>query len=106
MTITWDKSLETGIKLMDEDHYSIVVEYNELNDMKTLCDRDVYYSVLTGFLEKYIRVHFKQEEALQEEVAYPFIEGHKKYMNSLKQKLNNILMAITITIDKKKTLRN
>ncbi len=91
MKIKWDKSFETGIKLMDEEHFSIVVEYNVLNDLRTLYDRDVYYSVLVGFLEKYIRVHFKHEEDLQKEMLYPYSEAHKKIHKDFKDEINKYI---------------
>ena len=91
MKIKWDKSLETGIKLMDDDHFSIVVEYNVLNDLRTLYDRDVYYSVLVGFVEKYIRVHFKHEEDLQKEMLYPHLEAHRKTHEHFKAETNKYI---------------
>jgi hemerythrin len=68
----WNKSLETGIKHIDEQHKELFRQAEILVD-KTQANR--IESTMT-FLRGYVGKHFRDEEAFQKMIRYPKFEFH------------------------------
>lgn len=77
MTISWDNSLETGIKVIDDQHMRIIAYINELEEAKRNHDQEIVAEVLQDCID-YTQSHFTFEESLQEEAGYEFSKPHKK----------------------------
>ena len=70
----WNKSLETGILAIDEQHKELFKQADVLFDQKN-ADR---VPQTLQFLEKYVEKHFKDEQLLHLKSRYPKLEQHKK----------------------------
>lgn len=77
MAIEWKTNLETGLKVIDDQHRELFRRFNKLLEA---CNsgkgRDEVMKVLL-FLDDYIRSHFSEEEALQRKFNYP---GHPAHL--------------------------
>ena len=70
----WSKSFETGVPLMDEQHQELFRQLDKLAD-KTQADS---VPQVLDFLGRYVDKHFRDEERLQLNGAYPQRLEHKK----------------------------
>lgn len=77
MAIVWDKNLEIGIKVIDQQHMRIVEFINDLEVAKKNNDQKAIADVLNDCVD-YTLSHFAFEESLQEEAGYKFCKPHKK----------------------------
>ena len=73
----WTNDLDTGIKVIDNQHRRIVDYINELHSANESGDPAVINHVL-GELVDYTLSHFSFEEELQERANYPFFKAHKR----------------------------
>ena len=74
MKALWNKSFETGILAIDDQHKELFRQVAILFD-NTNADR---VPKLLDFLEKYVEKHFNDEQQLQLKSQYPNKESHKK----------------------------
>lgn len=82
-TITWSSKLNTGVKKIDEQHRRLVKLVNNLvaGIQEGFAD-DITDGICRELIE-YTNYHFRDEEMLMEEVAFPDIEAHKQKHASL-----------------------
>jgi len=74
----WDKRLETGNAQIDEQHKALVDALNNLHAaMKQGKGKDEVAKILV-FLRDYTVSHFKMEESLMDQSAYPAAPSHKR----------------------------
>ncbi len=77
MGILFDKSLETGNSLIDDQHRELIDRVNKLSEScDTSTEKNVAVQTL-DFLMDYTEFHFRAEEKLQEESGYPQLQAHK-----------------------------
>ncbi|NLM83947.1 MAG: hemerythrin family protein [Clostridiales bacterium] len=88
----WDKTLETGIESIDAQHRELFRRIDMLSDKSN----DKKTVEMLAFLEEYVHVHFRDEEALQARSKYPKAAEHKGYhaayvdiIRKLKERLQN-----------------
>jgi hemerythrin len=74
----WNSKLETGIKIIDEQHMTLVDMVNRLMTELNAGKRDFVVSETIDFLEAYILLHFTEEEILQKNIKFTFYDEHKK----------------------------
>jgi hemerythrin len=82
--LEWDKGLETGNEIIDNQHRELVRLTGVLVEA---CAEDKSSEVLGGalaFLADYTVRHFADEEALQLECGFPEYEAHKKLHEDFK----------------------
>jgi len=73
----WEKQLMTGVKEIDVEHLTLIETVDELYEaMQSGKGKEEVKGVM-NFLQNYVRIHFKHEEALQVEYNYPALEAHK-----------------------------
>ena len=75
--IQWNKSLETGIELIDEQHKRIVDYINDLRVAQTKGDRNAVAKTIDDVID-YTQSHFGFEEVLLADAEYPLLNAHKK----------------------------
>ncbi|HET6350681.1 MAG TPA: bacteriohemerythrin [Coriobacteriia bacterium] len=68
--LQWDSSLDTGHKLVDEQHRSLLALIGEVFDASRSFDVDITARALEA-LSSYVVVHFDAEESLMREHGYP-----------------------------------
>ena len=70
----WNKSLETGIAAIDDQHKELFRQAKILFDGSN-SDR---VSQTLHFLEDYVQKHFRDEQSMHIKARYPKLEQHKK----------------------------
>lgn len=78
MYAEFDESLVTGNEMIDSQHKELIAKINSLVES---CEKDggkIAATKMLNYLAEYTEFHFNAEEKLQEEIAYPGIEEHKK----------------------------
>jgi methyl-accepting chemotaxis protein len=76
----WNKSLETGIELIDEQHMELFRQIEILLDS----GKAGRVNETLDFLEKYIAKHFSDEQDMHVKSKYPKAAKHKKYHEAYK----------------------
>ena len=77
MPIIWNRTLETGIEVIDSQHRRIVAYINALEDARIAKDRTRIGSIIEQLVD-YTQSHFGFEESLMEEAHYKFLKPHQK----------------------------
>lgn len=78
MSIIFDKSLETGNEQIDSQHKELIARVNKLTEeCSEGKEKNVAVQTL-DFLMDYTVEHFRDEEKLQEEHAYPLLAAHRE----------------------------
>ncbi|MGD9568586.1 MAG: bacteriohemerythrin [Sedimentibacter sp.] len=97
MAYSWDKTLETGNMVIDEQHKSIIEAINNLLDA---CSKGKGRSELEStlkFLQDYVVKHFNDEEKLQIKSNYPDYKAHKEKHEAFKKTVNEIVQEFNNT---------
>lgn len=77
MAILWQENLETGLKIIDDQHKELFHRFNKLLEACNAGQgRDEVMKVIL-YLDSYIRTHFADEEALQLRYGYPGYPDHR-----------------------------
>jgi len=77
MNIQWTDDLETGFARIDEQHKELL---KKVDDLLTACQNGHGKEAVADtikYLERYIKEHFRDEERVQKENAYPEYNVHK-----------------------------
>ena len=78
--VTWDASYEVGIEKVDKQHKHLVSLTNELYNacLGEKGELEEKFKEVMKELVEYVMIHFKDEEAIMEEIDYPDIAEHKQ----------------------------
>ena len=110
MTYEWDKNLESGNDLIDNQHKQLFAALNKLVLAYQLGSGPEKLNETIEFLIAYTLKHFQDEESLMEEFSHTDKAVHKNYHNEFKRTVgdlsqrlakegyNNALMESTIKI--------
>lgn len=90
MAYNWDKSLETGNAVIDEQHKSIIKAINNLLDACGTGKGRMEVENTLIFLKDYVVKHFNDEENLQIKSNYPGFKSHKEKHEAFKKTVNDI----------------
>ena len=91
--LKWSDKYSLNVAEIDEQHKKLVSLVNAMYDaMHAGKGRDMIGSVIAEFLD-YTRYHFKTEERLLRQHAYPGYEEHKEMHDGLSRKANSIKEA-------------
>lgn len=86
----WEKQLMTGVQEIDVEHRTLIETVDALQDaMRSGKGKEEVLGTL-NFLQNYVKIHFKHEEALQVEYDYPFIAGHKMMHEEFVNQVSNL----------------
>ena len=101
MTITFDNNLITGNETIDTQHKELI---DRIQQFVTACesgDGKIKAIKMLDYLDAYTDFHFKEEETLQEKVAYPELVNHhakheefKKTIQELYEYFSDRLQAV------------
>ena len=89
----WTEELETGNTEIDRQHRELIDTINRLLEACSQGRGRTEIENTLGFLEKYITCHFTDEEALQRQSGYPDYNNHKRYHDSFRQVVSQIVAA-------------
>ncbi|MDR3349418.1 MAG: hemerythrin family protein [Acidaminococcales bacterium] len=84
MPYEWDKSLETGHKMIDNQHKQLVAALNALIAACRSGQGHAEVANTMEFLAAYTIKHFADEEKLQAQYDYPCYLDHKRYHEEFK----------------------
>lgn len=97
MAYLWSKELETGNKMIDQQHQQLIQCINNLLDACSQGKgRDKILETLQ-FLQSYTQKHFTDEEALQKRYGYPDQVNHKRYHETFKKTVADIVNEMKTT---------
>ncbi len=74
----WSKDIETGIRLIDIDHRSLVDIVNEMHEQHRAGTFEAAVPNLIRLLLQYCTEHFFREEKIMEEYGYPGLRLHRE----------------------------
>lgn len=89
--LSWNTSFETGVDAIDEEHRSIVENFEKLYQLMSTGQGHDFYGELLGFLTGYIDTHFANEEAFQLQIGYPHLEEHIKRHQYFREKITSFI---------------
>lgn len=99
LKITWSSELSVGVNKLDEHHKNIINTFNKLllavEDAQA--DSEIVSDTLTK-LTQYAVEHFREEESLLEQAAYPGIEDHRKEHQQFQEKIVQCCLAASIGV--------
>lgn len=75
--IEWNSSYSVGVKKIDEEHAKLVQIINELHEAMSKGKGKDALNVIFDNLIEYTQTHFRDEEKLMQDSAYPDLEAHK-----------------------------
>lgn len=85
--IKWDDSMDTGIKLIDDDHKTLIKLINQLQNATQYKVEDKSIDAIMDKLINYTKYHFDREEFLMRNNNYPDYENHKKLHENMIAKM-------------------
>ena len=74
----WEKQLMTGVVEIDTEHLTLIETIDALHVALQVGEGKEEVQQTMNFLQNYVKIHFKHEEALMVEYEYPDLEAHKK----------------------------
>jgi hemerythrin len=88
--MTWIEEMSVGVKVLDDDHKTLIAMLNELHDgIEAGHARAALESVIEG-LSRYTRIHFGREERLFAQTGFPGGEAHKAEHYRLSRRVMNL----------------
>jgi hemerythrin len=94
MEYTWDESLLTGHRIIDEQHMQLFdTLINLIEASEQGLGKNQIYTTL-DFLSEYTIMHFKTEEDLQKEYGYPDYALHKQCHDEFKSTIYDTLQTL------------
>lgn len=94
MAYQFTPDLETGNTVIDTEHKELI---QAINDLLTACSTGHGRSELektTKFLSDYTAKHFADEERLQQQSAYPDYTNHKRYHETFKKVVADLMKKL------------
>jgi len=95
MKSIWAKQLMTGVVEIDTEHLTLIETIDELHDAMQVGKGKEEVIGTVNFLQNYVAIHFKHEEALQREYEYPEMEAHKGMHLEFVKELNQLESLIS-----------
>lgn len=89
----WNDELETGVKVIDEQHKSIFVMANEIFEMGIKTNIEDLKKIIS-FLMSYSNNHFSEEEQLMTECDYDRLLEHREQHNLLVEEIYKIYLRV------------
>ncbi len=93
--VIWNRSLETGHPLVDDQHRELIAIFNELADHTAAgCDEETTSQLLIR-LSDYVSTHFSDEEALMRRCSYPAEQAmaHRAQHEDLSVRTRELVLA-------------
>ena len=95
MRYEFTKDLETGNRIIDNEHRELLNAVNALLDACSAGKGRSQMSSTVKFLNDYVDRHFAHEEQLQKQSGYPGYEAHHAFHEKYKQTLREITAGMS-----------
>lgn len=91
MPLIWNPNLNTGNRLIDEQHQRIFQIFNSL--FRVIGKHRAHEAVgkVLGSLSMYVVAHFNSEERLMAEFGYPGLEAHRAAHEGVRQQVETLV---------------
>ena len=96
MAYKWDSSLETGNRIIDNQHKQLFEALDNLVEAYKSGRNPDELKKTMGFLTNYVVKHFSDEEKIQETYAYPDIMNHKRIHSEFKNEVARLAKDLEI----------
>ena len=94
MAFLWNKNLETGNILIDQQHKQLIDAINNLLQACSTGKGRAEIAKTTKFLYDYTQKHFRDEERLQMQYNYPDYPNHKRYHHEFEQAVKDLSVQL------------
>lgn len=94
--LEWSEELETGNAQIDEEHRELFMAVNGFLNSCTEGRGKNHVVYTLEFLKEYTKIHFANEEELQQKYDYPEYFQHKKYHGSFVEKVHDFERRIKL----------
>lgn len=81
--MNWDKSLDIGVKAMNDEHHGLLDIMNQIYDAHAVGKQGATINALVAKLGEACTEHFAHEEAYMQRIGYPGFTNHKALHTSL-----------------------
>ena len=88
--MTWTQEMGVGVKMMDDDHKTLINLLNELNDGIDAGGTAMILESVLERLVRYTKFHFAREEKLLADSGYPATAAHKAEHDLLARRAHNL----------------
>lgn len=91
LKLKWKSCYSLGNNKIDNQHKELFNIANELLEISDPQHDKVKMKVVLHRLGEYVKKHFKDEEKLMQEIAYPKFEEHEKIHQEIIQEINSVI---------------
>lgn len=91
MSYKWQGNLKIGNDRLDGQHQELFAAFNRLLTACSKGTSQVEIKDTLAFLEQYIIFHFKDEEELMRQTAYPELNSHIQKHNIFRRQVESII---------------
>lgn len=92
--LKFDEKYLYGVVEMDREHQELIQRADDLMEAYQNNDPESEILKLLAFLNEYVNIHFKNEEALQTQFNYPDYENHKSIHDDFKVKVAELYQDV------------
>lgn len=93
MVFLWDKSIETGNTLIDEEHKKLIQGINDFLDVCHSEQAGENLQKTLRFVNDYTIQHFFDEEQLQLKYKYPNYDNHHAFHEGYKKVVKDLMIT-------------
>ena len=79
----------TGVPAMDEHHWQMIEQMNEINNLVGINDRNAL-SLKVAMLRYELEAHFEEEERMMREIGFLFFRAHEEAHEALLTRMKRI----------------
>lgn len=90
MTLQWTEDLAVGNAVIDNQHRELFDIFNRFLQACHLQQGYDQLIELIGFLDRYVVLHFREEEQLMEKYSYPDLSSHRKQHQEFTRRLGEL----------------
>jgi len=90
MTLQWTEDLAVGNAVIDNQHRELFEIFNRFLQACHLPQGNDQLNELFGFLDRYVVLHFCEEEQLMEKYSYPDLSSHRKQHQEFIRRLGEL----------------
>ena len=94
MAFLWDKNIETGNEMIDQQHKQLITAINNLLQACSSGKGREEITKTMQFLYNYTAKHFSDEEKLQLKYRYPDYTNHKRYHEEFKKVVKDLSIQL------------
>lgn len=94
-SVTWDDSYKLSIPMIDQQHKRFFDIYDDLLNYSKNQVTNEQINIIIERLDDYMKIHFREEEALMLAAKYEGLEEHIKEHRFFEKKINELKLAET-----------